>query len=51
MFSKDLGLDLVTMYTRLADSAQVLLEEPTIVAIGVEDQKHVEAVRERRDGC
>jgi rod shape-determining protein MreB len=37
------------MYTRLADSAQVLLEEPTIVAIDVDDQKMVAAGLEARD--
>jgi rod shape-determining protein MreB and related proteins len=49
MFSKDLGVDLGTMFTRIADSAQVLLEEPTIVAIEVEDQKMVAAGIEARD--
>lgn len=49
MFSKDLGVDLGTMFTRLADSAQVLLEEPTIVAIEVDDQKMVAAGVEARD--
>ncbi len=49
MFSKDLGIDLGTMFTRIADSAQVLLEEPTIVAIDVDDQKMVAAGLEARD--
>jgi len=49
MFSKDLGIDLGTMFTRLADSAQVLLEEPTFVAIDVDDQKMVAAGLEARD--
>ena len=49
LFSKDLGIDLGTMFTRLADSAQVLLEEPTIVAIEVEDQKMVAVGQEARD--
>ncbi|MBI5950308.1 MAG: rod shape-determining protein [Chloroflexi bacterium] len=49
MFSKDLGVDLGTMFTRIADSAQVLLEEPTIVAIEVDDQKMVAAGIEARD--
>jgi rod shape-determining protein MreB len=49
MFSKDLGIDLGTMFTRLADSSQVLLEEPTIVAIDVDDQKMVAAGLEARD--
>jgi len=37
------------MFTRLADGAQVLLEEPTIVAIEVDDQKMVAAGIEARD--
>jgi rod shape-determining protein MreB len=49
MFSKDLGIDLGTMFTRLADGSQVLLEEPTIVAIEVEDQKMVAVGIEARD--
>jgi rod shape-determining protein MreB and related proteins len=42
LFSKDLGIDLGTMFTRLADLNEVLVEEPTIVAIDVEEQKVVE---------
>ena len=49
LFSKDLGIDLGTMFTRLADSTQVLLDEPTIVAIEVEEQKMVAAGLEARD--
>lgn len=49
MFSKDLGIDLGTMFTRFADNNTVLLEEPTIVAIEVEDQKMVAAGIEARD--
>lgn len=49
MFSKDLGIDLGTMFTRLADGTQVLLEEPTIVAIEVLDQKMVAVGQEARD--
>src|SRR5688572_6028802 len=49
MFSKDLGIDLGTMFTRIADGNQVLLEEPTIVAIEVDDQKMVAAGLEARD--
>jgi rod shape-determining protein MreB len=49
MFSKDLGIDLGTMFTRLADGTQVLLEEPTIVAIEVNDQKMVAVGQEARD--
>lgn len=49
IFSKDLGIDLGTMFTRLADGSQVLLEEPTIVAIEVEEQKMVAVGQEARD--
>jgi rod shape-determining protein MreB and related proteins len=49
VFSKDLGIDLGTMFTRLADSTQVLLEEPTIVAIEVEEQRMVAVGQEARD--
>ena len=49
LFSKDLGIDLGTMFTRLADSSRVLLEEPTIVAIEVMDQKMVAVGQEARD--
>ena len=41
-FSKELGIDLGTMNTRLADSTQVLVNEPTIVAIEVDDEKGTE---------
>jgi len=49
LFSKDLGVDLGTMFTRIADGTHVLLEEPTIVAIEVEDQKMVAIGIEARD--
>ena len=49
LFSKDLGVDLGTMFTRLADSTQVLMQEPTIVAIAVEEQKMVAVGHEARD--
>jgi len=37
------------MFTRLADSTQVLMEEPTIVAIEVFDQKMVAVGKEALD--
>ena len=48
-FSKDLGIDLGTMFTRRADGTQVVLEEPTVVAIEVEEQKMVAVGQEARD--
>jgi rod shape-determining protein MreB len=49
LFSKDLGVDLGTIFVRLADSTQVLMQEPTIVAIEVEEQKMVAVGREALD--
>ena len=48
-FSKDLGIDLGTIYTRIAEGAHILVEEPTVVAIDVADQKIVEVGRQARD--
>jgi rod shape-determining protein MreB len=41
LFSKDLGIDLGTMYTRVAEGRQILVEEPTVAAIVVAEQKMV----------
>lgn len=49
LFSKDLGIDLGTSFTRFADASQVLLEEPTVVAIDINEQKMVEAGKNARD--
>ncbi len=48
-FSKDLGIDLGTFHTRIADIAQVLVQEPTIVAIATAEQKIVALGQEARD--
>lgn len=40
--SKDLGIDIGTTRTRIADSSGILVEEPTIVAIVIAEQKLVE---------
>ena len=40
--TRNLGIDLGTIYTRMVEGTQVLIEEPTVVAIDVEDQKIVE---------
>jgi actin-like ATPase involved in cell morphogenesis len=48
VFSKDLGIDLGTMFTRVADGSQVLMQEPTIVAIAVQEQKMVAVGHEAR---
>lgn len=49
VFSKDLGIDLGTIFIRLADSTQVLMQEPTIVAIEVDEQKMVAVGQEALD--
>ncbi len=41
VFSKDLGVDLGTQYTRIAAGENLVLEEPTVVAIAVDEQKIV----------
>lgn len=41
IFSKDLGIDLGTMFTRVVSGNQLLIEEPTVVAIVVDEQKLV----------
>ncbi|MCX6065857.1 MAG: rod shape-determining protein, partial [Chloroflexi bacterium] len=48
-FSKDIGIDLGTIYTRIAEGSQIIVEEPTVVAIDVADQKIVEIGRQARD--
>lgn len=48
-FSKDLGIDLGTIQTRIADSSGVLVDEPTVAAIVVEEQKVVEYGKAARE--
>ncbi len=42
LFSRDLGIDLGTQFTRIAFGESVLTEEPTVVAIAVNEAKAVE---------
>ncbi len=42
LFSKDLGIDLGTSFIRIAEGGETLLEEPTIVAIAVDERMIVE---------
>ena len=49
LFSKDLGIDLGTLNTCLSDGGEILLEEPTIVAIEVEKQVIVSIGQEAQD--
>lgn len=47
--SRDLGIDLGTIQTRIADSTGVLVDEPTIVAIAIDEQKIVALGKEARE--
>jgi rod shape-determining protein MreB len=49
MFSKEIGIDLGTIMTRIADGTQVILEEPTIVALEAATEKMVAVGKEARD--
>ena len=40
--SRELGIDLGTICTQIAEGGQVILEEPTVVAIAVDELKIVE---------
>lgn len=42
MFARDLGIDLGTIFTRISEGDEVILEEPTVVAVQLEEQKIVE---------
>ena len=42
LFIRELGIDLGTMNTVVAEGNQIVLQEPTVVAIIVEEQKMVE---------
>ncbi len=42
LFSRDLGIDLGTFFTRVVSGGQVIMEEPTMAAIVISEQKMVE---------
>jgi rod shape-determining protein MreB and related proteins len=46
LFSKDLGIDLGTIYTRIAEGSQIVLQEPSVVAVDIEADKIVEIGQE-----
>lgn len=39
LFSRDLGIDLGTMFIRIAEGHQVVLQEATVVAVDIEEEK------------
>ena len=49
LFTKELGIDLGTSYIRVAEGGEVLLEEPTVAAIIIEEQKMVAWGQEAQD--
>jgi len=49
LFSHELGIDLGTMFTRVVEGGQLLIEEPTIAAIIVDEQKMVAWGKEAQD--
>ena len=49
VFTRELGIDLGTLNTVIAEGNQILLNEPTVVAIVVEEQKMVEWGQAARD--
>lgn len=49
LFSKELGIDLGTMVTRVAEKGRVVLEEPTMAVIVVQEQKMVAWGKEAQD--
>jgi rod shape-determining protein MreB len=46
LFSKVLGIDIGTVFTKIAEGNQVVLQEPTVVAVDIEEQKIVEVGQE-----
>ena len=49
LFSKDLGIDLGTINTRVAIGNEIVINEPTMVAIAVQEQKIVEVGQEAQN--
>jgi rod shape-determining protein MreB len=49
LFSKELGIDLGTLYIRVAEGEHVVLQEPTVAAIVVQEQKMVAWGQEAQD--
>jgi rod shape-determining protein MreB and related proteins len=47
--SRDLGIDLGTIHTRVAEGGEAILDEPTVVAVAVEEQKIVAIGKEAQD--
>jgi rod shape-determining protein MreB len=49
LFSKELGIDLGTAFIRVVEGGQIILQEPTVAAIVVQEQKMVAWGQEAQD--
>lgn len=49
LFSRELGVDLGTLFVRVAEGGQLVLQEPTVAAIVIEEQKMVAWGQEASD--
>lgn len=49
LFSKELGIDLGTFFIRVAEGGRMVLQEPTVAAIVIEEQKMVAWGQEAQD--
>ncbi len=49
LFSKELGLDLGTLYMRVCEGGEIVLQEPTVAAIVIDEQKMVAWGQEAQD--
>lgn len=49
LFSRELGIDLGTLYIRVCEGNQIVLQEPTVAVIVVEEQKMVSWGQEAQD--
>ncbi|MBN1146880.1 MAG: rod shape-determining protein [Anaerolineales bacterium] len=49
LFSKELGIDLGTLFIRVADGDEIVLQEPTVAAIVIDEQKMVAWGQEAQD--
>jgi rod shape-determining protein MreB and related proteins len=49
LFSRELGVDLGTLFVRVAEGGQIVLQEPTVAAIVIEEQKMVAWGQEASD--
>ena len=49
LFSKELGIDLGTYFIRVSELGQIILQEPTVAAIVIDEQKMVAWGQEAQD--